>query len=481
MEGGIGGDQDRHVRLAFDEARNFVGLGHADASCVTFEGADPVVPSRHRLGAASAAAIAAQALGIIEIWKTRTGREQRACVDVRNAAYPGLCTFLHIRQNGHPLPFTRWDGQGPNFFATKDDRRFYLLYTANYVQHCLDVHRFLGATTGHESVANAVAKWNSDELEQALAEARLFGCIARTQEEWRLHPQGRLLAARPPVLVTRINDAEPVPFAPGADRPLSGLRVVDMAHVLAGPITSRVLAEQGASVLHVSAPHQPDGHLIDVDTGFGKRTAFIDLDLPSDVERLRALIRDADVFIQSWRPGALARRGFSPSEVADLCPGVVYVSLSCYGDEGPWADRGGYEPLGQAVSGLAIDEGSPEEPRLAPTFTLNDYLTAYLAAAGVVAALLRRSKEGGSYHVSTSLTQSSMWVQSLGRLPQEMWPEGRLGIRDLPSVPESAFQETDSVFGVLRHPRPLVQYSETIAYWARPPMPMGASKPVWFD
>lgn len=469
---------DPGARQAFDAVLRFIGLDQLDRSRVSIQGADPVVPGRHKLGSAVAGALAAQALGIDEIWQARGGREQHVAIDLRQAAYPGLCTFLHLQQNGHPLPFTRWDGQGPNFFPTRDGRRFYLLQTANYVQHCLDLHRFLGASTGHESLARVVAGWDALALEEALAERKLVGAIARTRDEWLAHPQGQLLASRPAVEIASLGASAPEPFSPAA-RPLAGLRVVDMAHVLAGPITSRVLAEQGAEVIHVSAAHQPDGHLTDVDTGFGKRTAFINLEHETDRESLRELIRGADVFIQSWRPGALARRGFSPEEVAALRPGIVYVSLSCYGSEGPWASRGGYEPLGQTVSGLAISEGSAEQPALVSTFTLNDYLTAYLSAAGVVGALLRRSREGGSHHVTASLTRSSMWVQELGILPRHQWPDAAEGVTRLPALPEHYFQYSDSVFGMLRHPRPLTHYSETPAYWSRPPTPVGAHAPVW--
>lgn len=116
---------------------------------------------------------------------------------------------------------------------------------------------------------------------------------------------------------------------------------------------------------------------------------------------------------------------------------------------------------------------------LACTFTLNDYLTAYLAAAGVVGALIKRSAGGGSYHVKASLTRTSMWVQELGRLPEQLWPGQSGGVSELPPIPEEYFQETESVFGTLRHPRPIVRYGKTHAKWALPPSPPGSRMPVW--
>ncbi len=125
-------------------------------------------------------------------------------------------------------------------------------------------------------------------------------------------------------------------------KPLDGVRVLDMSHVIAGPATGRMLAEHGAQVLHVTPPLEQEGMPVVMDTGFGKRAAYIDLNQVEDVAQLRDLARSADIFIQSWRPGALARRGFSPQDLAAIRPGIIYVSISCYGAEGPWAARGGY-------------------------------------------------------------------------------------------------------------------------------------------
>lgn len=446
---------------------------------IDFTSADPVVPSRLRLGTASAVALAAQAACVREIWRLRSGQDQALTVDIGQAAYPGLCTFLHITQNGHRLPFVRErGGLSANFFETRDGRRFYLFYNANYIEHCLQVHRFLGATTSTDSLREKVRTWDAAALEEALAEQHLIGAYARTRQEWLVHPQGVGLARLAAADVRMTQPSEPEHLSVGP-RPLSGIRVVDMGHVLAGPVASRVLAEQGAEVIHVSAAHQPDGLLMDLDTGLGKRTAFINLDDAQDRKRLRALIASADVFIHSWRPSVLDRRGFSAQALTELRPGLIYAALSCYGHEGPWAARGGYEPMGQTVSGLAIAEGSAQAPKLASTFTLNDYLTAYLTAAGVAAALLRRARQGGSYEVYTSLTRTSMWVQEVGRLDEAFWPEGPCGVRDMPALDPTWLQQSVSAYGTLTHPRPIVQYEKTPAYWAAPPMPVGAGPAVW--
>jgi crotonobetainyl-CoA:carnitine CoA-transferase CaiB-like acyl-CoA transferase len=460
-------------------ARRLGQLGlPADQAQVAFSAADPVVPSRYRTGMASAVALAANAVGIEAIWRQRGGRPQSLAVDLRRAAVPGLRTVAHIRSNGHALQLKRPTSEDQVFFETADGRQMYLLRHAFYHEHFSRLLDFLDCSSSTASIARAVRRWDSAALEEALAAAKAIGAIARTREEWLATPQGQHLASRVPVEIERIGDSAPVPFGPG-ERPLSGLRVVDMGHVLAGPVISRQLAEQGAEVLHVSAPHQPDPAHIVVDTGLGKRSAFANLDQPDDVARLQKLIAEADVFAHSWRPGSLDARGLSPQDLAASRPGIIYVSVSCYGYDGPWASRAGYDPLGQVVSGLAVGEGSIDRPVLASTYTLNDYLAGYLGAAGVTAALLRRAASGGSYHVKVSLTGCSMWLQDLGKLPPEQWPGGPLGIDALPQVPAEELARMPSAFGEIEYARPILQYAGTPGYWDRPPEPAGASPLAW--
>jgi crotonobetainyl-CoA:carnitine CoA-transferase CaiB-like acyl-CoA transferase len=441
-------------------------------------GRDPVVPSRYPVGLASASALAAQAVGIIEIWKQRGGRDQTVTIDLRRAAVPGLRTISHTRRGDRRLQISWPASERQVFFPTRDGRLIYLMRHAVYYEHLCKLLSFLDCSPDSASIARAVSHWNAAELEDALAERKLMGTIVRSYDEWRASPQGRHLEGRLPVEIERIGDSDPMPFAPGP-RPLSGIRVVDMAHVLAGPVTSRVLAEQGAEVIHVSAPHQPDPVHVVIDTGFGKRSAYINLDLAEDVASLNRLIQGADIFVHSWRPGSLDRRGLSPQELAQRRPGIIYVSVSCYGYDGPWATRAGYDPLGQVASGLAAGEGALDAPLMASTFTLNDYLAAYLAAAGANSALLKRARDGGSYHVKVSLTGASLYVQMLGQLPPQYWGEGAEGVAQLPDPAPDELTTTVTPYGVIQHPLPIPQYSETPSFWEIPPEPAGASDPLW--
>lgn len=455
-----------------------LGMTEADlAGKVEFEGGDPLLPSIHRVGAAAAGAMGAMGAAIAAIWNLRSGIEQDVFVDVRRAVMPGMQSIGHLYQDGYLLnPHPRGtDFRG--FFCTKDDRLIYLLRTLAYPELLTRLQDVLDCGYDAKFFERAVARWNSEELEEALAQRKAVGVLSRSREEWLRHPQGRWLAGRSAVHVEKIGDSEPVPFGTGL-RPLSQLRVLDMTHVLAGPVTAKLLAEQGADVLHVSPPWRYDSHPMVIDTGWGKRSALIDLERKEDIERLRSFARTSDVFVQSWRPGSLERHGLGPQDLASCGAGKIYVSVSCHGYGGPWRQRGGFEPIGQVACGLAIDEGSAKEPKMAPTGTLNDYLVPYLAAAGTLAALIRRARDGGSYHVEVSLTRASMFLQELGTLDEA--ERARMPV-DLP-VPQSIdFLTMYSNYGDLRVPRPIVQYSKTPGFWERPPCPPGQHALTWLS
>jgi crotonobetainyl-CoA:carnitine CoA-transferase CaiB-like acyl-CoA transferase len=444
------------------------------AGNITIAGADPIVASPHHLGAASASALAAHGAAIAAIWRMRSGRGQDVSVDLRRAVVPGLRTVFAVAQGGKRLRSPGAYG-GRHFFRTRDNRQIYLLRVpGSYVDMLLGLLDLLQCSNDDAVVAKTVAGWHSAELEDAIAARKLVGVVVRRRDEWLDHAQGQWLASRPAIAIEKIGDAAPEPFGP-APRPLTGVRVLDVTHVLAGPAAARVLAEQGADVLHIASHRHPDTADKMIDTSFGKRSAYLDLDQDSDRHTLANLIRECDVFVQSWRPGALAKRGFGPRDIAALRPGVVCVSVSAYGGGGPWASRGGYDPVGQVASGFAVEEGSFETPALAPTGTMNDYIAAYLAAAGALGGLVRRAREGGSYHIDVSLTRASMFVMELGLLDARPKPEQIFGLEPLPSD----LRVTASPMGDVTYPAPITDYSETKAYWQRPCGYFGADKPVW--
>jgi hypothetical protein len=324
---------------------------------------------------------------------------------------------------------------------------------------------------GYPEVAKAVARFNAIDLEEAMAEARMCGVMARSAEEWAGHPQGQACAQNGCISIEKIGDSEPEPLTPASTRPLAGLAVLDLTRILAGPTVSKLLAGHGADVLHVSSPNLYSGLPNVLDTGQGKRSTSLDLDHAEDTATLQKLIVAADVFCQSYRNGAMARRGLSPEDIAKVRPGIIYLSVNCYGHEGPWADRPGFDPLACAAAGISIAQGEGGTPDAVPVFAC-DYVTGSLGALGVISALRRRAHEGGSYHVKVSLAQSAMWMHDFAPLRPRVKASA-------PSSDEHYFEERDTAFGHLRYVRPVPRMSITAPHWVEPVVPLGTHAPVW--
>jgi crotonobetainyl-CoA:carnitine CoA-transferase CaiB-like acyl-CoA transferase len=466
---GFGADAHSAIRALLEEI-GLEGEALASMECtLRFSGDAPAFDSPHRLVLAAAAALGAQALAVEAWWRHCGGRPQRLEMDLLQAA-AALCPLRYQRQHGHPMQALTGLELKQDFCQTSDGRWFYPIGPYPHLRN--GVLDLLGTPNNLDAIARAISLRTGDELESAFAAAGLPGACVRTRQEWREHPQGALLGSLPTIHLQRLDDSPTRRPAGLGPRPLSGVRVLDAAHVIAGPVAARTLAEHGAEVLRVGAPYQPDPTMQIMDTGIGKRTAFVDLKTAAGAATMRALCADADVFVQSWKAGALARLGFGPAELARMRPGIIYVSVSAYGHVGPWAGRGGFEQVGQIVSGIAAREGDGGKPRIVPTFLLNDYLSGYLAAAGVAAALLRRSVEGGSWHVNVSLTRTSMWVQDLGLVDRPAHPVD-------PATLQPRLVRRDSPFGVLEQLGPVVQFSRTPARWDSPPAPLGAHRAQW--
>jgi crotonobetainyl-CoA:carnitine CoA-transferase CaiB-like acyl-CoA transferase len=225
----------------------------------------------------------------------------------------------------------------------------------------------------------------------------------------------------------------------------------------------------------VTGPHLPSIPTLVVDTGRGKRSAALDLREEEGREALRGLIRGADLFIQGYRPGALAARGFGPEEVAALRPGIVCVSLSAYGRLGPWSGRRGFDSLVQTASGFNAAEaeaaGLPGQPKPLPCQAL-DHAAGYLMALGALAALMRRAEEGGSWHVQVSLARTGLWLRGLGRVA-----DGFAAPAPGPEV--GLMEETVTPFGRMCAVRHAAILSETPARWCRPAVPLGTDLARW--
>ncbi len=438
-------------------------------------GADPVLPTPFRIGAAGAAALAATGLAAADLWELRSGRRQEVAVDLRQAV-ASLRSGHYLQINGAPVSTERNPVMG--VYPGRNGRWSYI--HANFPNHRTAALSVLNVPEEKEAVRRAVANWDALELEEAILAAKGAGGMVRSMEEWAKHPQAAALAALPVMEILKIGDSAPEPL-PEDERPLSGIRVLDLTRVLAGPTSARTLAEHGAEVMKITAPHLPNIGYQEYDTGHGKLQAHLDLRQPRDLDTLLGLVREADVFTQGYRPGTLGSRGLSPEELTKLRPGLVYVSMCAFSHAGPWASRRGFDTVVQTVSGITTRQGelfpgAAPGPQFYPVSAI-DYLTGYLMAFGAMVALARRAREGGSWLVRISLAQTGKWLVDRGQVP-----EAELNNVEKELYPAEIARwsiESDTPVGRLRHLGPTVRLSETAPYWARPSAPLGHHQPVW--
>ncbi|WP_321790020.1 CoA transferase [Paraburkholderia sp. J94] len=477
--------------LAHPDDDNDRGGAASALDLVDIEGDDPGLPSVFRVGTLAAATIGAAGLAAARLHALRGGPDQRVSIDVRRA----LAAFRSER-------YLSVDGGAPfelrhpvtGYFETRDGR--WIQLHANFAHHLHGILRVLGCGESRDEVARAIRNdWDGAALDAALAEAGLCAALVRSPREWAAHEQAHAVADLPLFEIERIGDAD----ADDRDalrtvgaRPLDGMRVLDLTRIIAGPVAGRTLAHHGADVLLINGPHLPNIAPLVIDNGRGKRSATLDLRDAAGRAQLHALARDADVFVQGYRPGALAAHGFAPEALARERPGIVCVSICAYSHRGPWRERRGFDSLVQSASGIVWSESvaaareaasssssSSSEPapfaapRPLPCQAL-DHATGYLAAFAAMTALARRAKEGGSWHVRVSLAQTGRWLQTMGTLDDgQRAPEVSAGdVAD-------CMEERDTPFGRVRAVAPAERLERTPAFYARPCVPIGTDAPRW--
>ena len=432
-------------------------------------GEGPGLPSSFAVGTAAQASIAAAALAACELGHARGTPRQRVAVERAHAALE--CTGWFSLDGQAPA---LWDPFSGLYRCGEGQVRIH----ANFAHHREGALRLLGldpANAQRSDPEAALLKWRALDFENAAAERGLVVTALRSFDEWDSTPQGQAIAAQPLFSLERIGDAPPLALPPlAADaRPLTGIRVLDLTRVLAGPVGGKALAAYGADVMLVNSPHLPNIAAI-ADTSRGKLSAHIDLAAETGRAALQQLLGTAHVFVQGYRPGGLAQLGFGPEALARMRPGIVAVSLTAYGTQGPWASRRGFDSLVQTAMGFNLAEGEAfghaDKPRALPMQIL-DEATGYLMAFGAAAAMWRQQREGGSWHVQVSLAQTGRWLRGLGRLPDG--PKA--------AKPEIGpyLETSDSGFGELLAVGHSTRLERTPAGWTRPSMPPGTHPPSW--
>lgn len=436
---------------------------------VNITGADPVVRTGIKAAETGAAAIAASGMAAAWLWYLRRGQRQQVHVDAA-AATAAMQSYKFMKVDGRP-PGAVMDVL-TNAYQLKDGRWIYLHCNFPNLaeKNCLA----LGAQATPESMKERAAQWDGPALEEALFAFGGVGAFVRSEAEWRASPQGIAAAAEPVLEIIRIADA-PVQPLPAGDRPLSGVRVLDLTRVLAGPTCAKNLAEHGADVLRISRPGLAESGVLDFDTGVGKLSAKVDMRDPAQMDEMRDLVRGCDVFSQAYRPGTLDARGLSPQDAAALRPGIVYVTLNAWGFHGPWSARRGYDTVVQAANGLAWT-GEHERPAFTPV-AQQDYVAGYLMAYGAMAALARRATEGGSWLVRVSLAGCGEWIRRHGCVAPQVYE------RCLAQVPDELvkpwLQQSASPAGVITHLGPVTHMSLTPPRWDRGVPAAGSSPRAW--
>ncbi|MEV5912292.1 CoA transferase [Streptomyces chartreusis] len=434
------------------------------ASTVVREGAlDARLPVREL----ARACVGACALAAAELGARRAGRSEVPRVRLDDGAIAtAFVSERHLLVDGRaPV----WFAPLSKFWRTADG---WVRTHANYPHHRAGLLAGLGMTQDDpEAVGAVLAERSSHEVEQAVYAAGGLAVALRTPREWAAHEQALAVARRPLVEHERFGTARARALPPLDGTPLlpaAGVRVLDLTRVIAGPVATRTLALLGADVLRLDTPLLPE--LLDqhTDTGFGKRSAS--LDLAADRRTFEELLATADVVVTGYRPGALDRFGLSARALAERRPGLIVAELSAWGAYGPWSGRRGFDSLVQVATGIAATEGSAEQPGALPAQAL-DHGTGYLLAAAVLRALTERADQGDGRCVRLALARTARWLTD----GIEPGPRGDVAYE----TPDAWLGERDSALGRLRYALSPVSFEDGPRDWPRGPGVWGADPARW--
>ncbi len=409
--------------------------------------------SAFRTGLAAATSVAAVQASVAEL----TGSQPEA-ID-RSLALAGFTTHTLVDGEGFP----KWNSLSGHYRT--GDGRFVQLH-CNFPHHAAGAAKRLGADLERSAFEKAMLQWNAFELEAALIEDGMICAAYRTLSEWEDHPHAATVANLPIVSMKPLALGSPAPAKEGI-APLSGVRVIDCSRVLAGPVAGNTLANLGADVIRVGADHLPHVELCVIATGAGKRNTSIDLRTSEGRESFVQLVRDADLVIDAFRPGALAQYGFGPEEIAAISDRTSVVQVCAFDWEGPWGGRRGFDSIVQSTTGIALagmEMAGSDTPTHLPVQVL-DYATGLFAAAAAIRCVHHTRTVGGSNNAKLSLIRTRNWFCGLG---------GPVPFEPGSIVPDSSQTATiDSDFGTLEMVRPF------IGEWQHGPQHLGTSAPTW--
>jgi len=448
---------------------------------LSFYGKDPIVPSVVRFGSMAAVALAAKAIQIASIWRVRTGRSQDITVDVRKA----LRRFS-------PFIDRQWEtmnGYDGGMYSDPDNPYFAMMYetrdgmwvlpTNPYPQIHLKTATLLNVPSTPDLVAKAVKCWDGEALEQAAVEAGVVMPLARPLKrilEMDVFRHG--LRDQPLISVQKIAESEPKPFAPNGRDPLSGIRALGLAHVIAGASIGRALALHGADVLNIWAPEDWEHNVFLYTSHVGTRSATLRIKDAKARAKFLELMGSADVFYSNRRPGYLEQHGLTADAVCKTFPGIIHAQVVYANEQGPWSDRVGFDVSTGVAMGLFCLEGSDDHPAAPPIKVVNDYVAGWLATIGVLQALKRRAVEGGSYKVTVSLSKVTLWLTSMGIFDKAYATQTAGSADEHTYVAPDQFSAVTPL-GIYTGVTEQVVMSETPGHYRFVLEPRGAAQPKW--
>jgi len=371
--------------------------------------------------------------------------------------------------DGWEMP-SLWDEIAGDYLAADGWIRLH----TNLPHHRAAALKVLGTSGNRDAVSQALKTWSITDLEAAIVAEGGVAAAMRSRADWLEHPQGRAVSRDPligwhsPRTIALRDRPEAT-----AQRPLAGLRVLDLTRVLAGPVSTRILAGFGAEVLRIDPPGWDEPGVIP-DISLGKNCTYLDLKSPSGMTVLQDLLAQADVFVHGYRPGALDALGLTKAKRDELAPNRVEVTLDAYGWQGPWSTRRGFDSLVQMSAGIA-DTGriwaQSDKPTPLPVQAL-DHATGYLMAAAILSALAEAASGHSIMHAQLSLARTAELLSALGKTETDEQITGAKP-EDFSSVTET------SGWGAGYRLKPALTVGKAQMHWVLPAAKLGTSPSIW--
>lgn len=440
-------------------------LPATDTYMVNGEGARPSAFAVSELATASFASVGQQLSRLVSALNLAS-KPPEIAVDHRLAS---LWYGFSFKPDGWKMP-SLWDAIAGDYMASDGWIRLH----TNLPHHRAAALKVLQVTADRAQVSRAVRNWNIAELEAAVVAEGGVAAAMRSRAEWQDHPQGRMLAREPLIgwqgpRNIKLRDRHQAT----AERPLSGLRVLDLTRILAGPVSTRTLAGFGAEVLRIDPPGWDEPGVIP-DISLGKHCAYLNLKSPDGLEQFQELLTQADVFVHGYRPGALDAIGLNKATRDKLAPNRIEVTLDAYGWQGPWATRRGFDSLVQMSSGIAhrgMEWAGADKPTPLPVQAL-DHATGYLMAAAVLSALAEAASGQAVMDARLSLARTAELLVTLAKSDAD---------NDITGAITADYSDTleHSGWGPGHRLKSALIVATAKMRWPLPASQLGTSKPVW--